>query len=194
MLVSIIITIITPLALGVVWLTDLYSREFSWQKTQIVLDNTAIQLGRRDLRVIRNMEYDVRKLKALHKRFHQSLFCSTIPATAIHCLKTANALRLLIKGTHLESRQKANNDWQRAGLEAQKELNQANLGLRLERNSPLLLEQKRCSICLEVHGWKLKSLAQTKTSLSEINERHLSTSVSIETDGFNNWNYRLWEN
>jgi len=192
MFVSLFLAIITPLAFAVVWLGDLYYRELDWQRTQIVLDNAAIRLGHSDLKIARQLEKDRTDLIALHQKYHKSLSCSVLPATAIVCSELSKTLKASIRLLNLRSSLRAQTGWSIGTVGAKKDLNKNGPFLYLNRVSKIALKQKRCGVCGEVQGLMLTDLNQTKSRLFEGGERNLGASVSLVGGGKKEWNYRLW--
>ncbi|NBT57904.1 hypothetical protein EBT16_03875 [bacterium] len=192
MFVPLFLTFMSPLIFGVVWLAQLYKLELAWQKTQIVLDNAAIHLGRNDCEMVRALEKDRRRLWTLHQNYHRSLACSLIPATAPACSKLAEALRVLIRVKNVESFKQAQLSWQNGTRMALKEIQGEVSSARLVRVETPALTQTRCHSCAESLGWQLTSLPQTRSQLVEGSNTQISTSVSILREENGKWNYRLW--
>ncbi|NBX76644.1 MAG: hypothetical protein EBQ92_08820 [Proteobacteria bacterium] len=192
MFISLFLAVITPIVFGAAWIGELYYRELDWQETQIILDNTAIRLGQNDLETVQRIEQDRKTIKLLHPKFHQSLACSLVPATAIGCGKLAKTLRATIRGINHASGVKAKLGWERGTAIVDHEINKSPQKFMLERTTELVLRQARCSVCGEVEGLILTNLEQAKSRLFEMDKRGLSTSVSLVSEGASRWNYRLW--
>lgn len=192
MFVSLFLSLCTPLVLGVVWIAELNQHELNWQKTQILLDNTAILLGRSDREMVRRLEQDKIGLSALHKKLHGMRACSLIPATALQCRKFAKILQLAIRKMTVEAMIRAQRAWTSGTALAQSELRKANYRFLLRRAPGVKVQSTHCSICFEVSGWNLNSLNQIKSRLLDLTERKISTSVSIMKEPTGDWTYRLW--
>jgi hypothetical protein len=192
MFISFFLAITTPMIFGAAWVAELYYRELEWQRTQIVLDNTAIRLGQSDLNLVQELERDRKEITNLHQKYHKSLACSLVPPAAIGCGKLAKALRASIRGLNLISGFKAKKSWARGTSIAERELGLTTPNLHLKRAPGLSLKQNHCPACSEVNGLTLTNLTQAQSRLFEPGGRSLSVSVSIVNEAPTKWDYRLW--
>lgn len=179
-----------PVALGPAWLFWIYDSEIKYQEEQILIDNTAIQVGRADRDGLNELKKMNDRLQTLHDSYHKALACILVPATSHTCRilaqKLSESIRLLIASMEVHWKKR----WAENTKKIQVELNGRGRDYRVVRALWVFLDWHRCSICQKPSAWTIHA-KKLKTQI--LAQRHPDLRISFSAEKkVGKWTYRMW--
>jgi len=180
------------MVLAPVGLSELYQQELEWQQRQILLDNSAILLGRQLKNALNRFSKREEGLRSLHRRYHSALICSAVPATALACRAILKQLKIGIFLKAREAEAFLRTDWISSRTDTVQNLKKDFAELTTDMKEIPRPHRQLCSICQLPSHWKWEPQSLSM-NLWDASDQRRSVSVSIlKEDLFKEWNYQLW--